>query len=78
MNREKKSADKRQVKLMLPLSVHQELSVEAKRQGLSLAAYLRTLLLKQRLQVREKNAKIKTELLTDDRDIFGRVRSVFD
>jgi hypothetical protein len=78
MNKVKKSADKRQVKLMLPLGVYQELSVEAKRQGLSLAAYLRTLLLKQRLQVREKNAKIKTELLADDRDIFGRVRSVFD
>jgi hypothetical protein len=78
MNRVKKSADKRQVKLMLPLSVYQELSVEAKRQGLSLAAYLRTLLLKQRLQVREKSVKMEAGLLTDDRDIFGRVRGIFD
>lgn len=69
---------KRQVKLMLPLTLHQELSLEARQQGLSLATYIRMLIYQNRLPRVQKNAKISQE---DDSPTppatLQRVRDVF-
>ena len=72
------TTDKRQVKLMLPLVVYQELSQEAGRQGLSLATYLRTLIYQNRLPRLQKNAKINQGSdSASTRPTLQRVRDVF-
>jgi hypothetical protein len=79
VNKTSLTVDKRQVKLMLPLVLHQELQAEARAQGLSLATYLRALIYQNRLSVSAKNVKINSQkrLSEADNSTLQRMRGIF-